>query len=126
MSEAVSSVSSTSASTGLRAGQLPSGGDDVSTGSDCSVPSPPMGYSTLLRNGAGRKKTGKPAPPVSFDISKPSDCDLLAMIQLNDDETDRDVILRKLRALGPGVAEEFLYSVELEVWCYFRRWKLPS
>ena len=39
-----------------------------------------MDYTALLRDGAGRKKKGKSASQVSFDISKPSNRDLLVMI----------------------------------------------
>uniref|UniRef100_A0AAV1T0Q1 Uncharacterized protein n=1 Tax=Peronospora matthiolae TaxID=2874970 RepID=A0AAV1T0Q1_9STRA len=61
------------------------------------------------------------ASPGFFDIAKPSDRDLLAMIQLYDDEADRYFFLRKLREKSPGVAEVFLYSMELEVETLFSK-----
>uniref|UniRef100_A0AAV1ULB4 Uncharacterized protein n=1 Tax=Peronospora matthiolae TaxID=2874970 RepID=A0AAV1ULB4_9STRA len=57
----------------------------------------------------------KPASPVSFDIAKPSDSDLLVMAHLYYDGADCYIILRKPRDLNPGVAEVSPYSVDLGV-----------
>ena len=58
---------------------------------------------------------------MSFDIVEPFDRDLLAMIYLYEDGSNCDVILRKIRALSPGVAEVFPYSVEVEVGALFSK-----
>uniref|UniRef100_A0AAV1UKX3 Uncharacterized protein n=1 Tax=Peronospora matthiolae TaxID=2874970 RepID=A0AAV1UKX3_9STRA len=71
-----------------------------------------MGYASLLRDGVGKTKKGKPASTVYFDIAKTSDSDLLAMNWLYDDGADRDIILRKRRALSSGVAHVFPHSVD--------------
>ena len=43
------------------------------------------------------------------------------MIYLYEDGSNCDVILRKIRALSPGVAEVFPYSVEVEVGALFSK-----
>uniref|UniRef100_A0AAV1T624 Uncharacterized protein n=1 Tax=Peronospora matthiolae TaxID=2874970 RepID=A0AAV1T624_9STRA len=90
-----------------------------------SGPLPPMGYASLLQNGAGHMKKGKPTSPVSFDIAKPSDSDLVAMIQLYDDGADRDVILRNT-CPEPGRSRSLSVLGGLEGGALFRRWSPPS
>uniref|UniRef100_A0AAV1V589 Uncharacterized protein n=1 Tax=Peronospora matthiolae TaxID=2874970 RepID=A0AAV1V589_9STRA len=104
---------------GVQAGHAPSKVDGASMDSARSSPPPPKGFAALFRDGSNPKKKDNPASPGLFDIAKPSSRDLMAMIQLYDDGDDRDVILRKLRALSPGVAEVFPYSVELDMGTLF-------